>query len=215
MRVVMPPSRSLPPARFSQSSSAPISAATSATSRAPSSSAIGCGSFSAATAPATRPFNAHLEGPALTEPRRGLQLADGERVNWGVLASQDQAGEVALAWGRELLRGLATLAAMTPATAAQGAGYDALLSSVSQDLTGATRGMAQERGTLGAAERRVEAARERHKDLLVAVRTQIGSVEEVDLAEVSSALRQTELRLEASYSTTARIAQLSLAVLLR
>lgn len=169
----------------------------------------------AATAVATRPFNAHLEGPALAEPRRGLQLADGERVNWGVLASQDHAGEVALAWGRELLRGLATLSAMTPASAAQGAGYDDLLSGVSQGLIGAARSMAQERGTLGAAERRVEAARERHKDLLVAVRTQLGSVEEVDLAEVSSALRQTELRLEASYSTTARIAQLSLAALLR
>ena len=118
-------------------------------------------------------------------------------------------------WGRELLRGLATLAAMTPATAAQGAGYDDLLAGVAQGLGDATRSMAQERGTLGAAERRVEAARERHKDLLVAVRGQLLSVEEVDLAEVSSALRQTELRLEASYSTTARIAQLSLATLLR
>jgi flagellin-like hook-associated protein FlgL len=46
----------------------------------------------AATDPATQPFSAHLEGPALTETRRGLQLADGERVAWGVLASQDHTG---------------------------------------------------------------------------------------------------------------------------
>jgi flagellin-like hook-associated protein FlgL len=165
--------------------------------------------------PATRPFNAHLEGPALTEQRRALQVADGERVAWGVLASQDQAGEVALSWGRELLRGLATLAALTPAAAAQGAGYDALLDGVAQGLAGAARNMAQERGALGAAEQRVTAARERHSDLLVAVRTQLISVEQVDLAEVAAALRQTELQLEASYQTTATVARLSLASLLR
>jgi flagellin-like hook-associated protein FlgL len=169
----------------------------------------------AATDPLMRPFSAHLEGPALTEPRRALQIADNERVHWGVLASQDAGGEVALAWGRELLRGLATLAALTPASAQQGAGYDELLAGVAAGLTGATRGLAQERGTLGAAERRVEAARERHKDVGVALRAQLGAIEEVDIADAAARLRQTELRLEASYNATATVARLSLAALLR
>lgn len=169
----------------------------------------------AATDPATRPFSAHLEGAALAESRRALQIADGERVAWGVLASQDQAGEVALSWGRELLRGLATLAALTPASAAQGAGYDALLDGVQQGLLGATRGLAQERGVLGAAEQRVAAAKERHADLLVTLRGQLASVEQVDIAEAVTGLRQTETRLEASYQATATIARLSLAALLR
>lgn len=173
------------------------------------------GTALAATDPATRPFNAFLEGPALAEPRRGVQVADGERIGWGVLASQDQSGEVALAWGRELLRGLATLAALTPASAAQGAGYDALLEGVAGGLDGATRGLAQERGALGAAESRVEAARERHRDLLVALRGQLGAVEEVDLAEIAARLGENRTRLEASYQTTASLASLSLAVLLR
>jgi flagellin-like hook-associated protein FlgL len=168
-----------------------------------------------ASNPPTLPFSAHLEGPALTEPRRALQLADGERVAWGVLASQDQAGAVALAWGRELLRGLATLAALTPASAAQGAGYDSLLAGVAADLSAATRGLVQERSVLGAAEQRVDLARERHKDLLVALRAQLGAIEEVDLAAVSASLRQTELRLQASYETTATLSRLSLAALLR
>lgn len=169
----------------------------------------------AAMAPATRPFSAHLEGPALTEPRRALQIADGERVAWGVLASQDAAGEVALSWGRELLRGFATLAALTPLSAQQGAGYDELLAGVAADLSAAARGLAQERGALGAAERRVSAARERHKDVEVALRAQLGAIEEVDLAEATTRLRQTELRLEASYNATANVARLSLAALLR
>jgi flagellin-like hook-associated protein FlgL len=169
----------------------------------------------AATDPATAPFSAHLEGPALAEPRRAVQVADGERVAWGVLASQDAGGEVALAWGREMLRGLATLAALTPASAAQEGGYDDLLAGVAGDLVVAGRGLAQERGVLGVAEKRVEATREWHRDTLVTLRTQVRSVEGVDLAEVSAALRETQLRLEASYATTARIAGLSLASLLR
>ncbi|WP_237212982.1 flagellin, partial [Falsiroseomonas oryziterrae] len=169
----------------------------------------------AATDPATAPFSAHLAGPALTEPRRAVQVADGERVGWGVLASQDADGEVALAWGREVLRGLATLAALTPAAAAQDPGYGELLGAVAGDLSAAGRSLARERGVLGAAEKRVEAARDRHRDVLVTLRAQVVSLEGVDLAGVSATLRATQIRLEASYATTARIAGLSLASLLR
>jgi len=177
--------------------------------------AVRAATAAATTAPATAPFSTHLEGPALPEPRRAVQVADGERIGWGVLASQDAAGEVALSWGREMLRGLATLAALTPASAAQVPGYDELLAGVASDLGAAGRGLAQERGVLGAAEKRVEATRERHRDTLVTLRAQVVSLERVDLAEVSASLAETQLRLEASYATTARIAGLSLASLLR
>jgi flagellin-like hook-associated protein FlgL len=169
----------------------------------------------AATAAATTPFNAWLETDGIAEPRRALQVGDGERVAWGILPNENHDGEVALSWGRELLRGLATLAALTPASAAQGAGYDALLQGVSAGLTGASRGLAQDRSALGAAEQRVEGARERHKDLLVAIRAQLGTAEEVDIAEATTALRQAEMRLSASYEATAMVARLSLAALLR
>ena len=151
----------------------------------------------------------------MAEQRRALLVADGERVAWGVLPNENQDGEVTLAWGRELLRGLATLAALTPASLAQGAEYDALLQGVSAGLSGASRALAVERGALGLAERRVEGARDRHKDLLVIIRVQLGTAEEVDLAAVTAALRQTEMRLSASYETTAMVARLSLAALLR
>lgn len=169
----------------------------------------------AATAPATTPFDAWLETDGIAEQRRALLVADGERVAWGVLPNENQDGDVALAWGRELLRGFATLAALTPAALAQGAEYDALLQGVSTDLTGASRALALERGALGLAEQRVEGARDRHKDLLVLIRAQLGALEEVDLAAVTAALRQTEMRLSASYETTAMVARLSLAALLR
>jgi len=169
----------------------------------------------AAMAAATTPFNTHLEGAALTETRRAVQLADGDRVAWGVLANQDQSGQVANVWGRELLRGLATLAALTPGSAIQGQGYDDLLAGVAQGLDGAVGALAQERGALGAAEKRVTLGRERHKDVTVAIRAQIIGIEQVDLAEASASLKQVELRLQASYETTSSISRLSLAVLLR
>lgn len=169
----------------------------------------------AATAPATSPFSAFLEGPGTTEPRRAVLVAEGDRAALGVLANRDQANNVAGAWGRELLRGLATLAALTPAQAAQGAGYDALLEGVRQGLAGAANGLAAERGALGASERRIESARERHRDTLVALRTQLGQAEEVDLAEASTRMRQLQTRLEASYEATSMVSRLSLAALLR
>jgi flagellar hook-associated protein 3 FlgL len=169
----------------------------------------------AATAPATTPFDPWLETDGVAEQRRALLVADGERVTWGVLPNANRSGEVALAWGRELLRSFATLAALTPAALAQGAEYDALLRGVSDGLAGTSRAVAGERGALGMAERRVESARDRHKDLLVVIRSQLDAATGEDLAAVTAALRQTEMRLSASYEATAMVARLSLAALLR
>lgn len=167
------------------------------------------------TDPATTPFNAWLEGPGLADPRRALIVADGERVAWGVLANQDRAGDSAGAWGREILRGLATLAALTPASVAQGAGYDALLRQVGTALGAAGADVSLEQSQLGANEQRLTATRERNADLLVALRSQLGRLEEVDLAEVTTRLREAEMRLSASYETTGMVSRLSLASLLR
>jgi hypothetical protein len=186
-----------------------------ATLGASNAGAVLAATAAAATDPATTPFDPWLETDGIAEQRRALLVADGERVAWGVLPNENQDGDVTLAWGRELLRGFATLAALTPAALAQGPEYDALLRGVSDGLAGASRALAVERGALGLAEQRVEAARDRHKDLLVLIRAQLGAVEEVDLAAVTAALRQTEMRLSASYETTAMVARLSLAALLR
>lgn len=164
----------------------------------------------AATAAATSPFSAFLEGPGLVEPPRAVQVADGERVATGTFPNRG-----ATAWGRELLRGLATLAALTPAQAAQGAGYDVLLEGVRGALSGAASGIAAEQGALGAAEARIEAARERHGDTLVLLRKGLGALEEVDPAAAIAEMRALQTRLEASYQSTSMVAGLSLAALLR
>lgn len=163
------------------------------------------------------PFAPRLEDPAtgLAEPPPAVAVAEGEVVAHGVLANRQHDGEVAASWGRELLRGLATLAALTPASAAHGEGYQALLEGMRAALAGATAGIGAEQGALGAAERRMQAARERHRDTVVALRAQVAGLEEVDLAATVAALRTTQAQLEASYQATALVARLNLAQFLR
>ena len=57
--------------------------------------------------------------------------------------------------------------------------------------------------------------RRRHEEVQVTLRTQLSSIEEVDLAETLSRLQQTRTALEASYGAIARIGSLSLAQFLR
>lgn len=163
------------------------------------------------------PFAARLEDPAsgLAEPPPMVPIADVDLVPGGVLANRQHDGEVAASWGRELLRSLAALSAVTPATAAQGAGFDTLMEGLRQALAGATSGIGAEQGWLGEAERRMQGARERHRDTVVALRAQVATVEEVDLAATVAALRTTQAQLEASYQATALVARLSLAQFLR
>lgn len=169
----------------------------------------------ASTDPATSPFSPFLEGDGATEARRALQVADGERVAFGVFANRDQADEVAESWGRQLLRGLAALASTTTEQAQLGAGWNGLLDGIAATLDSAARGVAAEQGAVGAAQQRIASAAERHADTLVALRTQLGTVEEVDLAEASALLREVQSRLEASYEVTGMIARISLADMLR
>ncbi len=169
----------------------------------------------AASAPATTPFSAFVEGPALAEPLRAVAVAEGERVAVGVLANRPGSAGPGASWGRELLRGLAALSAVTPAQAALGTDYDALLEGLRSAISGAADGIAADQGALGSAERRIEAARERHADTLVMLRASLGQVEEVDPAAVMAELRALQTRLEASYQATSMVANLSLAALLR
>jgi flagellin-like hook-associated protein FlgL len=190
-------------------------AASVATLDADNAAAVLGQTVAAASDPATTAFSAFLEGAGSTEALRAVQVGDGERVTIGVLANRNRDGELAASWGRELLRSLAVLAAVTPAQAAEGGGWSPLLQGVSDALGGVGRGLSAEQGVLGAAEIRLAGMQGRHEDTLVALRTQLGSLEEVDLAEASALLGQLKSRLEASYEVTGMLSRLSLASLLR
>jgi flagellin-like hook-associated protein FlgL len=167
------------------------------------------------------PFSPWLEDPAggAAEERRVVPSADGEAIAYGLFANRNAAassrGDTTGAWARDLLRSLMTLAALTPAQMAAGADFSQVTASVRDGLRSAEDSLAEERGSLGAAERRIESARRRHEAVTGALRSQLSSVEEVDLAEALTRLQGTRSALEASYRAMGALAELSLARFLR
>ena len=164
----------------------------------------------------TTPFSAFLSDPAagLAEPRRSVPAAEGERVEYGIVANRNaaatSAGETTGAWSRDILRGLATLAALDPAQAQLGIDFTALVATVRDGLRSAIDALGEERGALGATEERLGAISRRHDDITVTLTTQLASIEEVDMAETISRLDATKTQLEASYRAIAMVSALSL-----
>ncbi len=175
----------------------------------------------ASDAAGTTPFSAFLSsGPGLAEPRRGVPADDGVLVPYGVPANRNaaasSAGETTGSWARDLLRGLASIAALTPAQAAASpADFSAFAAVVRDGLRSASNALADEAGALGTTEARLEKARRRHADADTALRTQLADIEDVDLAEVLARLKATDTTLQASYGAIGRLGDLTLARFLR
>jgi flagellin-like hook-associated protein FlgL len=188
-----------------------------------SAAAVGAATRAAAAsdAPGTTPFSAFLSsGPGLAEPRRSVPAEDGALVPYGIAANRNAAaastGETTGSWARDLLRGLAGIAALTPAQAAASpADFTAFAAVLRDGLRSATDALADEAGALGLAEARLEKAQRRHAEANTALRTQLAGIEEVDLAEVLTRLKATETTLQASYGAIGRLGDLTLARFLR
>jgi len=167
------------------------------------------------------PFSAFLADPAtgLAEPRRSVPVADGQAVAWGVPANRNAAvastGETTGSWARDLLRGLASLAALRPALAASPADFRALSTTIRQGLKSAANGLADEQGALGLTEQRLQAAKDRHASLTDTLQAQLADIEEVDLAATLTRLQATRTALEASYSAIGQLGGLTLTRYLR
>lgn len=163
------------------------------------------------------PFSAFLSDPdtGLAEPRRSVPAGDGLLVPYGLFANRNAAaastGETTGSWARDLLRGLASLAALTPASAASPPDFRALAGTIRDGLRSARDAIADEAGALGQTEARLEAARERHSVLTDAMEAQLADIEEVDLAATLTRLQATRTALEASYTAIGRLGTLSLA----
>jgi flagellin-like hook-associated protein FlgL len=181
--------------------------------------AVAAATLAAASSDAagTTPFSAFLSDPATggTEPRRSVPSGDGDVVGYGLFANRNadavSAGETTGSWARDLLRGLATLAAMTDAQTTLGADFTDLVGTIREGLRSAVDGLAQEAGALGATEQRMEATRIRHEEVTVTLSAQLSTVEEVDMAETISRLQQTQTQLQASYRAISMAGSLSLA----
>lgn len=167
-------------------------------------------------APGSTPFSDFLSDPAqgLGEARRSVPAAEGERVDYGVLANRNaaaaSAGETTGSWARDILRGLATLAAMDPSQAALGTDFTELMAVARDGMRSALDALGQERGALGGVEQRLEATARRHAEVTVALAGQLSRIEEVDMAETISRLQGVQIRLQASYQAISLVSGLTL-----
>ncbi len=183
--------------------------------------AAATGAAAAADTAGVTPFSAFLSDPAtgLAEPRRSVPAEDGVLAAYGISANRNvaaaSAGETTGSWARDLLRGLASLAALTPAQTASPADFWDFAGTIRDGLQSAGRALADEAGALGLTEARFDGLRSRHADVTITLRAQLGSIVEVDLAAVLTRLQSTKATLEASYNMLGRLGELTLTRFLR
>ena len=163
-------------------------------------------------------FSDFLEDPARGggEARRSVPSSDGDTISYGIFANRNTAsqstGETSGSWARDLIRGLMSVAALTPSQmAANPKEFDALVGRIRAGFQAAETGLADEQGVLGTMEKRMETSKARNDALADAIKKQLSSIEEVDLAEPYTKMQTTQVNLEASYRTIARLSSLSLA----
>ncbi len=168
------------------------------------------------TSPGGSIFSTFLEDPATggTEPRRSVPSGDAQLVAYGVIANRNalarSEGDTTGSWSRDLLRGLFSLAGLTPAQAQQEQGFGAIADSIRNIFTSAENALAEEQGSLGAISSQLQAQRGRHSNISDTLRSQLVDITDVDLAATLTRLQSTQNALQASYRATSNIASLTL-----
>ncbi|HKM63796.1 MAG TPA: flagellin [Acidisphaera sp.] len=168
------------------------------------------------TAPGTSPFSASLEALAAAGGgRASIPTGQGVSVPGVMLANQN--GDVQStgtgttgSYFRDILGGLASLAALTPASASA-SGLQAFAQSVSSTLTSASDTMNADAGVLGNRQTALSDTATAIGDTTTALQSQLSGIEDADLAQVSTQLSLSQTQLQASYQMIASLRSLSLA----
>lgn len=111
---------------------------------------------------------------------------------------------------RDLMRSLATIGSLSGASTTT-AGYAAVIADTQQSLQGAVAGLASDSGALGAMQDRLKTAKTQLGEVSTALKTQLGTVQQVDMAATISNLQQVQTQLTASYKLISEVKGLSLA----
>jgi flagellin-like hook-associated protein FlgL len=161
------------------------------------------------------PFSVFLStGPGAAEARVNILGNDNDRVAYGIHANRNAAivstGETTGSWARDLLRGLASIAGLTPDKAQLGNDYTTFVTTVRKGLESAVDALALERGSLGLVETRLQGMASFHESVSTSLTLQLSNLEEVDMAKTITSFQTTQSQLEASYRALAISQQLSL-----
>jgi flagellin-like hook-associated protein FlgL len=163
----------------------------------------------------TTPFSVFLStGAGATPDRVSILGNDNDRVEYGIKANRNAAvkstGETTDSWARDLLRGLASIAGLTPDKAELGNDYTTFVTTLRNGLESAVDALALERGSLGVTEARLQSMASHHASVSTILQLQLSNLEEVDMAKTITSFQTTQSQLEASYRAIAMAQQLSL-----
>ena len=113
---------------------------------------------------------------------------------------------------REILRSLTTAANLTydKTNPASFNDFQSLLTTTRTSLDTAAKNVDNHVGILGTTAARLKALDTQHDETMVTLKTGVGDVEDVDMAETISKLQMIQIQLEASYKVTATLQKISL-----
>ncbi len=153
---------------------------------------------------ATAPFSATIgTKPPLVEVGNGQFLAAGVLANQNTLVTST--APTTGSYMRDVMRSLATLAALTDGPAAQATAAD-----VRSRLTSAVTAIADERGALGSAEASLKTRQAGLAATRIALTKQVSNVQDVDMAATLTKVSALQTQLQASYQVIAGMKSLSL-----
>ncbi len=167
-------------------------------------------------APGLSPFSAYLSQPSTSLQAPTIQIGQGQTASVGLLASANSAvtstGVGTTSTGsymRDLMTALATIGAMSSSQTGD-AGFTTLVQSTNATLTGAVSAMAEDVGVLGNTQTNLTTAQTTMSDTATALTTQVGDVQDVDVAQAMSNLSLVQTQLQGSYQVIAAMSGLSL-----
>lgn len=130
------------------------------------------------------------------------RINEGQQLSYGV-----QANDPAF---RDTIKGLAMLAVADVSQIEDEATYARWMEAVNDALSGGVQGVLSTAASIGFNQQVVAKAQTQLDDISLVQRTQIGNYENVDPYEAAAMVSSLETQLQASYSVTARLSQLTL-----
>jgi flagellin-like hook-associated protein FlgL len=180
--------------------------------------------LAASDADGITPFSTHATDAAtglIPDARRAVPVEDGMSVDIGLFANRNATAVPSTSpdstgsWARDLLGGLAVIANLDKASAANVDDFAEVVRGAVGMLRAGLDGVTAEAGALGGSQARLNAAGKQHREVADQLQQQLDSVEQVDLAAAITRLQATRTQLEASYRSIAMLGDLSLTRFLR
>ena len=173
--------------------------------------------IASSNAAGTSPFSATLSQPAaaLAGFRPTVANGPGQQTPIGIVASANgdaiSGGAVTTgSYTRDILNALATIGSLSSSQVGT-AGFATVVSSVYTSLGNAITALNQDAGAMGDRQTALQTQATTWANTANALQSQVGNVEDVNMAQTLSQLTQTQTRLTASYQLISGLQSLSLA----